>query len=372
MEKKAKRIDFRIKIAGKGLINYDDKEQKFMFKTPDNSGPKHHLWDPKNNTNYAKKNFYRDTDGKLQYKLKISSNCLIHHIFENDIVGYNTSLAHHPELLMNFIASPIAVIRGFMVPKSDGKSSLKKKSPFNITDAEEHASSEENFSTSCLEFFSRSGKKQEKSGDTDVKLDDKDTTIFSRETAGNIIYESEGSVDLKELQFVSLDDIYDRLAFSPDMFAEFKKIMQRRMPNFNSETGFYTMKTGVFQFPEYGFTFSNENTNFMVKELFKRILSFYVSRRSGKAEILSLEYKVITDPVDHIGNKNSGWVSLKNSKDIEKIEFEMEEIYQQEDENKSMISRKVIEDSIDSQKMEKREAKKEAASKKAKAKEATA
>ena len=81
--KKIKTIQFKLNLTGDGIVNFDSNEQKWIHinNTTGLSGNRN------DNVSYAKKNFYKtnklDKDSKeiLDYKIKISSDCLKKAIF---------------------------------------------------------------------------------------------------------------------------------------------------------------------------------------------------------------------------------------------------------------------------------------------------
>lgn len=314
--KNAKRVDFRFKIKGNGIVNYDSGEQKWVFNNSKESNGKRHRMSyfDGDNVMYAKKNFYEDKNGDLQYKIKISNNCIINAIFSNDAVAQNPAIVHHENILFNFIASPVALLRGYMIPVKNDMA-LKRKSPISISDAEQVSKS-----LSQIETFSRSGQKGQ-------NKDAKDNTFFKKETVGEIEYAGEGSINLAEMQFVSADPQYDRFSFDPDKFELYKNNLKPRMSNFNSEMGDFQLKTSTIEIPEFGFKLSSENVLFLVKEFFKRFLMFSIEKRGGRAHMFELQYKVVVDPIEEINNKEENWITLHSQKDIDNINFQTEDFY---------------------------------------------
>ena len=60
-----KSILFRYGIKGKGIVNYDSSEQKNIHNKYDSRFGR----EKNNNTNYGKKDFFEDKDGKLWVKV---------------------------------------------------------------------------------------------------------------------------------------------------------------------------------------------------------------------------------------------------------------------------------------------------------------
>ena len=331
-----KNILLRIKLAGYGIVNYDGGDQKWVF----NSTELNHMKTRHDNVTYGKKNFYKNADDETIYKNKISSDCLKHSIFEKEIPFQSPNLSHDEIVLYSFIGSPAWILRGGFQEFGKGNSVFKRKSPFELNDAEQISDSNGLKAMSVLETFSKSGRKR-----TDNTIDDKaDNTFFKKETVGDIEYSTDGFVDLEQLQFVSTDIIFDRLGFNPDKFNLFSRFLKTRIANFNSELGYYGMKNSVVSIPEYGFKFTNENVVFLVKYLFKSILNLNIKRKSASAATSEFEYKLVYIPSEDTRHNENGWVSVKTIEDIEKINFESENFYVQCDEKESKQLRETIEE----------------------------
>ena len=246
MTNDVKNVLLRLNIDGIGVVNYDSNDQKWIMNQVKNSEFNKH-----NNVSYAKKNFYRDEEDSLSYKLKISSDCIRNAIFAQDMIAQSPNISHNDMVLNSFIGDPNSMIRGYMFAEK-GKSALKRKSALTICDAEQTCNAQ-----SYIETFARSGEKT-----TDENK--ADNTFFKKETVGEIKYGSIGSIDLQELQFVSCDLVFDRYAFNADQFNKFKAFLGTKMPNFVSELGYFQLKDSMIQIPEHGFKFSDENVVFIM------------------------------------------------------------------------------------------------------------
>jgi hypothetical protein len=343
--KKVKNIFFRANLEGSGIVNFDSPEQRFMY----NGTNLTNMRTIHENTSYAKKRFYKDGD-KLTYKLSISSDCLRHNIFERDIPIQSPNIINNEALLYSFIASPAALLRGYLF--ADEKETLKRKGPLSITNAEQTCNA-----LSYIETFSHSGKKI-----TDNEL--ADNSFFKKEVVGDIKYSADGFIDLMQLQFVSCDQVFDRFSFNPDMFGIYKQFMKMRFPSFDSELGYYQIKGSNVEIPEYGFKLSNQNIVILVREMFERILSLNIRKSTSFAKTSSLEYKLVYDPIEDTMESEDGWVKIATRKDIEQIDFEVEEFYITEDLEKAKAKRIMIDEAFEAKKTEKKASKAAKAAKK--------
>lgn len=343
---KVKNILFRMKLNGNGIVNYDSNEQKWVY----NSLPTeklNHMKTRHENVSYAKKRFFGSGDD-INSKIVISSDCLRHNIFIKESQTQSPNLIHNESLLYSFIASPSSLLRGYLFAKEE---TLKRSGALSICDA-----LQSNDSVSTLETFSRSGAKN-----TDTEKEGSDNSFYKKEVIGDITYETNGVVDLMQLQFVSCDQIFDRYAFNPDLFPFYKQLMATKIPNFNSELGYHQQIWSDVKIPEYGFMLSNDNVVFMVKELFKKLLTLDIHKKNAFANVVSLEYKLVYNPIEDTMYNEENWIPVSNQSDIEAIDFEMENFYQLEDTEASNKLRQSLIDNYESIKAGKKAKKAEAA-----------
>jgi len=319
-----KNILFRLNIEGRGIVNYDDSSQKFMFK------PDQPLFSKHNNVNYAKKRFYRqDGTDELAYKIAISSNCLRHNIFIREIEHQSPNISHDEVLFYSYIASPALLLRGYLNILK-GNEHFKRSGVISITDAEQVSNA-----VSALEVLSNSGAKSNKVEDDPTA----DSTFFYKENVGEITYQSRGFIDLMGLQFVSCDHLYDRLAFNSDQFGLYKEFLSTKLPKFKSELGFYQQVGSDVALAEHGFVLSAENIVFLVKFFFERLLAMDIRKAGSYAKTSFVEYKLVEDPLIQTYEEEDGWIKIKSKKDIDKIKFTPEMFYSLVDSNKHIKQR---------------------------------
>lgn len=312
---------FNFDLDGHGIVNYDSGKQKFLWNRESGLGNKSHFTTGNDNNMYAKKTYFRKNDGSLGYRIKISSDALRNAIFRGDAVSTNPSISHHKTMLNSFIGSEIGLIRGYMF--ANRTETLKRKSPLTITSA-----IQTNDAESYMEFCSRSGEK--------LVGDDggvKDTTIFRKETIGDITYSGRGFINIPELQFLSCDTIFDRPSFNPDDYGLLEHFLSSNIPNFNGKLGFYRLKTSAVDESEYGMLLSNENTVYLVKETLKRLLDLHIVRSGSYANLSSLRVKL---------NPNDDWVELQSEDDIANLTFDVNCLYEMVDRNEALKRRDII------------------------------
>ena len=323
---KVKSFLLKTKLKGFGIVNYDSNQQKWAYNQLENKEKVSH-----DNVNFAKKNWHeyttKDGEKKLGYKLKISSDCLRHEIFIDDFEYQTPNLMHHAHILIASIASPASLIRGYLYTVKDVLN-IKRTSALTITDASQTCNA-----VSMIETFSRSGVKT-----TD---DNKaDTTFFKKETVGDIEYEALGSIDLKELQFISLDKLFDRLAVESDWFTLYKELLQSKLPSFNGEPKYYQIKNSCVEIPELGVVLSNEDVVKLTKELIARLLKISIRRAKAYAKLTELYIKPVYDVLKDTAEDERGWIKIHSLEDVENINFDMQVFYEEEDTEKAELLRK--------------------------------
>lgn len=324
-----KNILLKLELEGQGIVNYDSNDQKWVLdQTPLRNNGKH------SNVSYAKKNFYKDENDKLFYKIKISSDSLKHDMFKGDVIAQTPNIAYHSTLLYNYMASPLSLIRGYLFTE---KETFKRKGAITLCDAEQTCDA-----ISSINVFSRSGEKKE------GKVDDKgDTTFYSKETVGKIKYESIGNIDLMGLQFISCDSVFDRYSFNPDYYNLYKQFLCQKIPNFNSELGYYQQRNSSIEIPEYGVLLNEENVVYLVKESLKRLLAINIKRKDSYAKVVSLKIKWVEKPNQERFNNEDNWITISSDEDIDKLDFEPYMFYSLVDYDKAKKDRMEIEKEIE-------------------------
>ena len=131
------------------------------------------------------------------------------------------------------------------------------------------------------------------------------------------------------------------------------------MPNLDTKTGYFQIKDSVFEQPEYGVHFSDENVVFFVKQFFKDLRSFNMMKARAFAQITSVKYKLVYDSTVDLINDEDGWVEIKNEDDVDIIDFVPETYYVERDENSVEEMKEELRKSVEANKA-KRQSKKDA------------
>lgn len=187
-----KSVDFKIKALGHGVVNWNGPTNLAQEdgRTVDN----HTLPKLRGYTNLSGKvkdtgYKYRKEPSDIDFKetpLYISQNCIRHHLFRDQ--AYDLHYAKDKNL-EKVIASLTGLIRGYVVPSSQ----CKRTSPLLIEDFVDQ------LGNGNFEQFGQAGERDSSS-------------FFSKTTFGDTEYLSYGSISIEQLQFISLDNKFDRAA----------------------------------------------------------------------------------------------------------------------------------------------------------------
>jgi hypothetical protein len=297
------------KLNGHGIVNFDSPSQRWILKErfpQERDALNHH------NVRIAKHNFYKkQTEGEYETewerKLVISSDCLRHAIFGDDFPFQNTSILHHPGLLMKVLASVPALLRGYFFAK-EGLPVLKKKSPFMITAAEQTSDGYSHFEVGTMSGAKRSREE----GDEDAAGD---TSFRHEEKIGDVEYRFEGALDLKELQFISFSQTYDRLAVDANEEKTYREHLSEQLNSPVSEKQYYVGKHAVIRTPEEGILLTRAQVSLLAEELMRRLLSIRIQNAKGYANISELSIKFVKDPSEDLIDDEGGWKKVKQPED---------------------------------------------------------
>lgn len=299
-----KSILFRGKIRGNGIVNFDSIAQKQVLweRSPADRDAIRNK-----NVKIAKHTFYKigekeDGTPLWQRRLCISSGCLRNALFSGDFPFQNTTILHHPELLIKVLGSVASLLRGYMYA-ADGKPALKRKSPMMITAAEQISDG-----MSYFEVGTMSGAKKTKDDEDEAG----DTSLHFEEKVGGVEYEFEGAIDLGELQFISFSQAYDRLAVLPDFEKEYREALSSALGSEVGKVAFYLRNGSLIRTPEEGILLTQDQVATLVSEFFKRLMALHIRRAKGYAALAELEVKFVKNPVEDTFANAGGWKKLKS------------------------------------------------------------
>lgn len=349
-----KTILIKCDLAGRGIVNFDSKEQRFTLS-------KHGIFTGLNeNVKLGKKAFTKtgvvNENGNeiYDYKVKISADCLRNAIFGKDVEVVNGYFEADPFILATYILSPTGLARGYMFvgrEKTDRENTIRRKSPLTVTDA-----IQTNDAKSEMEIGSTTGARV-------------DNSMYFSEKVGDITYSFKGQIDIKQLQFLSADMCFDRFGIDPDIISSGEA--SAIIANHYGEGSEYYQ--GIFSsmskftsstYGEYGILFSNEICEKVIKYTLKNILALNIVRSNSFAATTGLKIKLV-DNIIGTGQKmedEENWIELRNEEDIDNLDLSnLYQFYEPADEdeieNREKMIKEFTEASEDRKKAKKEEKK---------------
>lgn len=314
MEKKVIGINFKMEMSGRGIVNYDSSDQKYLlFKRNELSS----------NGTGSDKNFKlsKKVFTENGYKVKISQECLRHSIYQNEVDNFTTSIMYSPNILSNYIGSKAILTRGYMfAPTKESKQeTLKRTSCLNITDA--------------IQMFDPESSDDAKKTKLAIEMvTGADQSIVNIENVGDIKYDAIGSINLKEMSFISTDPLFDRLCVNDDWCQEgqyFDTVLKNNLGENYGKHGYFTNVNKIFttKFGESGILLNDHVIVDLTKYLFKLLAQTEIKRTGSFAKVSSLKYQFIYDGFDSTFSDDKNWIEIKSSDDIESINFEPHHFY---------------------------------------------
>lgn len=189
-----KSVDFKITAKGHGVVNWNGPTTlSNEGKTVDNHtlpklrGYTNLTGKVKDETGYKYKKEATDIDFK-KTPLYISQNCIRHHLFKAQAFDLHYADAKNVEQVL---ASVTGLVRGYVIPSTQ----FKRTSPLLIEDFVDQ------LGNGNFEQFGQAGERDSSS-------------FFSKTTFGDTEYQSYGSISIEQLQFISLDNKFDRAAMT--------------------------------------------------------------------------------------------------------------------------------------------------------------
>lgn len=280
-----KSIDFKITALGHGVVNWNGPTAlSHEGMTVDNhSLPKLRGYTNltgkiKDNTGYQYKKEATDIDFKAT-PLYISQNCIRHHLFKSQAFDLHYAAEKNLEKVL---ASITGLLRGYVVPASQ----CKRTSPLLFEDFVDQ------LGNGNFEQFGQAGEKDSSS-------------FFSKTTFGDTKYISYGSLSIEQLQFISLDNKFDRAAMRIDptqgpLIAKLiEDYIQSLKPELNPKAVFhhnYVRKGTIFDIGEVGILLNQDAIQALVDTTIEMIKN--LSIRQAKS------YMYVDDIVVDFNNSN--------------------------------------------------------------------
>lgn len=259
-----KSVDFKVTACGHGVVNWNGPTTlSNEGRTNDNHtlpklrGYTNLTGKVKDENGYKFKKEATDIDFK-KTPLYISQNCIRHHLFRDQ--AFDLHFAKEKSL-EKVLASITGLIRGYVVPSSQ----CKRTSPLLLEDFVDQ------LGNGNFEQFGRSGSKEK---ETTKSGEEKSSTFFSKTTFGDTKYISYGSISIEQLQFISLDNKFDRAAMvikdnQGEIVAnEVEGFIKKLNPDLNPKAVFhqnYVRKGTIFEEGEVGILLNDDAIRILIE-----------------------------------------------------------------------------------------------------------
>ena len=191
-----------------------------------------------------------------------SSRCLRHEIFK-DLQPRQPSSKEFADQFIKMAASEVGLLRGYLSP-DDG---FKRCSPLHIADAK----------TVDKVYINPDQGSSSKPKESKSSKDDKgDTSMFSKDNAPHRKQKLLGGINLKELQFLSLDGVDNDFCMIAEKdrkeFLDFlKEYFKRQNVNDDLEVKSYVDIGAIYENKREGILLNQDQIRHLVKVIFQRI-----------------------------------------------------------------------------------------------------
>jgi hypothetical protein len=266
-----KSVDFKIVALGHGVVNWNGPTTLMGDggKTVDNHtlpklrGYTNLSGKVKDETGYKYKKEATDIDFK-QTPLYISQNCIRHHLFRDQAFDLHNAGERN---LQQVLTSVTGLIRGYVVPSSQ----CKRTSPLLMEDFVDQ------LGNGNFEQFGQAGARDSSS-------------FFSKTTFGDTEYLSYGSIGIEQLQFISLDNKFDRAAMiindgQGEQIAEaVQAFIKTFNPDLNPQAVFhknYVRRGTIFEEGEQGILLNNDAMEALVEHTLNSISGLSIRQAKG-------------------------------------------------------------------------------------------
>ena len=283
-----KSVDFKIIAVGHGVVNWNGPTTlSNEGRTVDNHtlpklrGYTNLTGKIKEETGYKYKKEAADIDFK-ENPLYISQNCIRHHLFRDQAFDLHFAAEKNLEQVL---ASLTGLIRGYVVPASQ----CKRTSPLLLEDFVD------TLGNGNFEQMGRSGSKEK---EKNKKGEESSNSFFSKTTFGDTEYTSYGSIGIEHLEFISLDNKFDRAAMiikdnqGQDVAQKVQDFIQSLAPERQPKAVFhpnYIRKGTIYQEGEAGILLDQEAIDILVQTTLDLIANLSIRQAKGYMYVDSIE-----------------------------------------------------------------------------------
>lgn len=268
-----KSIDFKVKALGHGVVNWngpttltgDDHKTVDNHTLPKLRGYSNLTGQEKETEKgiYKYKKHIKDIDFK-KTPLYISQNCIRHHLFREQAFDLHYA---DKKNVQKVLSSETGLLRGFVVPSSQNK----RTSPLLIEDFVDQ------LGNGNFEQFGQAGERDSSS-------------FFSKTTFGDTEYLSYGSISVEQLEFISLDNKFDRAAMNitdkeGDLVAQevedfIKSLSESGTPKATFHPN-YVRKGTIFEQGEAGILLNNDAISILVTHMLEKMATLSIRQAKG-------------------------------------------------------------------------------------------
>lgn len=316
-----KSVDFKVIAKGHGVVNWngsttlvgENGQNVDNHMLPKMRGYSSLSGKVKEDTGYKFKKEVQDMDFK-KHPLYISQNCIRHHLFRDQ--SYDLHFADKKNLSL-VIASATGLLRGFVVPSTQNK----RTSPLLLEDFIDilgNGNYEQLSTDMPLELS------EGKNGEEE-KYKRSSSTLYSKTTFGDTEYHAYGSISIEDLQFISLDQRFDRCAMviktgQGELVAN---DVQNYLNSLNTNGELkpvatfhqnYVRKGTIFKQGEAGILINDDGIHLLVQEMIRRISELFIKQSKGYMYVddVQLDYNDSSKPM-RIKRDNFEESSVKQS-----------------------------------------------------------
>ena len=284
-----KSVDFKITAYGYGVVNWNgptsltgnDGKTVDNHTLPKLRGFSNLSGRVKEETGYKYRKEASDIDFN-ETPLYISQNCIRHHLFRDQAFDLHFAAEKNLEQVL---ASLTGLIRGYVVPASQ----CKRTSPLLLEDFVD------TLGNGNFEQMGRSGSKEK---EKNKKGEESSNSFFSKTTFGDTEYTSYGSIGIEHLEFISLDNKFDRAAMiikdnqGQDVAQKVQDFIQSLAPERQPKAVFhpnYIRKGTIYQEGEAGILLDQEAIDILVQTTLDLIANLSIRQAKGYMYVDSIE-----------------------------------------------------------------------------------
>lgn len=301
MSKKVNKIQLNLTLEGQGLVNYNgnDVPRRFIHKMLENGKVSA-------NGSFGKENMYKttiiDDNGNEKNidipKKIISSNLLRKMILGDENLVNADKLSKIDKLRIALLSQDNTIARGFAVMGRNVN--LKRKTAVMVTDAEQISDT-----ITWVETRTAEGERDS-------------TSLFYKETCGAIEYSSKIVFDVKQLQFISVDDNYDRMSLAEKDVNGFIEHIDGRYGENNAKYGNWGT-THLNVIGEQGIVLSDKVVTNIIRGTIKRMLDVNIQRAGAYAKTKGIEISLgYEGDVNDLSSKPE-FTKINNIEDYDKL-----------------------------------------------------